>query len=217
MESFRFGSLRFGSVRFYRQHGSPNVCQPNYLMWCLRKQQWLRNICIRADVNTKSTDFILKLVSKLIWLFERNWKYGTTRNIHTGVKSISNGIAFRWKIHFKLKINVLQKHISKFGASTILAIRYTCEHRSERMENSLYLCKILSAKLWSVVIDVVHKLLWKIASTRFMTNLKHFHGIFCSYFCCIFRFSACIFGSIWNGSTQRCAKANENSKWKKPF
>lgn len=26
-------------------------------------------------------------------------------------KSISNGIAFRWKIHFKLKINVLELHI----------------------------------------------------------------------------------------------------------
>lgn len=33
--------------------------------------------------------------------------------------SISNGIAFRWKIHFKLKINVFQKHILSFGIDNI--------------------------------------------------------------------------------------------------
>lgn len=68
------------------------------------------------------------------WKRNGEWESGNTKKIdvqciykpspengwggkrHT---SISNGIAFRWKIHFKLKINVLQKHILSFGIDNI--------------------------------------------------------------------------------------------------
>lgn len=81
-------------------------------------------------------------------------------NLHLGMErvakaytSISNGIAFRWKIHFKLKINVLQKHILSFGIDNINSscVRFYSVPWQRLMKFTVFLCvhRILTHKMRS--------------------------------------------------------------------
>lgn len=61
-------------------------------------------------------------------------------------KNVSNRIAFRWKIHFKLKINVLQKHILSFAIDNINSSVYFL-WQSVLKFTFLFLCVSLSLPL----------------------------------------------------------------------
>lgn len=161
--------------------------------------------------------FSLKLVSGLVWLFTFKNIYRERERVcvlrwetftYTGSakhKSISNRIAFRWKIHFKLKINVLQKHILSFGIDNInssvkLFLSLSHSLYAKTYKNSFYFCvyKIPAYKLYvhtailcaDVIVEV--KFYTKNSSTKIHDKSLVAHPLCERVFICFVHACVCI-------------------------